>query len=143
MRQGTKTVFLAVLTIAVVAAAAPGVIAGFSDAEVSAVNRMKASNNKMILVVSGGPITVENAWPCCWKYEDFTLINASTKVSVPGTASVHIANLQCHEDAPGAGVATYEPELVAEEGGWMDILIPPPDPSLTPEQNLARPMGHE
>ena len=134
MRRGTKTLFMGVLMIAAIAAMVHGVIAGFSDVEVSTDNRMKAANNNMNLVLSGGPIAVESAWPSCWKSEEFTLINAGT---LDGTLSIHITNLECYEDAPGAGVATSEPELVAEEGGWMDIWIDPPDPNLTPQQNLA------
>lgn len=125
---------MGVLMIAAIAAMAHSVIAGFSDVEVSTDNRMKAANNQMNLVLSGGPIAVEGAWPSCWKSEEFTLINAGT---LDGTARIHITNLECYEDAPGAGVATSEPELVAEEGGWMDILIPEPIPGNTPQENLA------
>lgn len=137
MRRGTKTLFMGMLMIAAIAAMAHGVMAGFSDVEFSTDNRMKAANNQMNLVLSGGPITVEGAWPSCWESEEFTLINAGT---LNGTASIHITNLECYEDAPGAGVATSEPELVAEEGGWMNILIPQPIPGYTPQQNLAA--GH-
>jgi len=151
MKKFISVILAAVLVMAVSTTFINETIADFSDVEFSMGNRMKAANKKndMNLVISGGPIVVEHAMPCCWKEEVFTLINAG---EIDGTASIHIKDLICYEDAPGEywqstdpwipvpANATSEPEGVAEEGGWFDVLIPPPIPGNTPKQNLAA--GH-
>jgi len=127
MKRFLSVILAAVLVTAVGGSVVRGTLAGFSDSEVSTENWLCAGSR--ILELSGGPLVVHNAWPCKWYSQEYTLINAGT---LDGTAYVHIPNtddpcgkwqgLKCVEDAPGAGVATSEPELVAEEGGKVDSV---------------------
>jgi len=146
MKQLFSVILAAVLVTAVSGTMVSGTMAGFFDTEVSTDNKMCAGTR--LLEVSGGPITVECGAPCKWYSEEFTLINVGT---LEGEAVFHIpreddcvdslcwSGLECVEDGTkdgkvwngstyldgtpvGAGVASSEPELGAEEGGYVGGL---------------------
>ena len=120
MKQFLSVILAVVLVLAVGGSVASGTMAGFFDAEVSTDNLMCAGT--VNLELGSGPLQVDAATPSKWYSKEHVLINAGT---LDATASVHIQNLVCTEDALGAGVATAEPELVAEEGGWLgQVLLP-------------------
>jgi len=137
------SVILAVVLVASVGGSlVSGTMAGFFDVEQSTDNYMCAGTR--CLEVSGGPIVVEHAWPCQWYEEEYILINTG---SLDSTAYIHFPavddpqgmwqGIRCEEagtvkgmvfdgtdyrtpvgtEPVGAGVATTEPELTAEEGG--------------------------
>lgn len=112
MGKFSSIVLALVLTAAVGASAVSGTMASLHDIEISDENYMCAGT--VNLEMAGESFSLENLIPCKWYSKEKLLINAGTLDAV---ASVHIKNLVCVEDAPGAGVATTEPELVAEEGG--------------------------
>jgi len=112
MKQFLSIILAVVLVLAVGGSVASGTMAGFFDTEVSTENWMCAGT--VNLELGSGPLQVDAATPSQWYSEEYELINAGT---LDATASVHIQNLANIEDALGAGVATSEPELVAEEGG--------------------------
>lgn len=114
MKQFLSVILAVVLVAAVGGSAVSGTVAGFFDTEVSAENYMCAGT--VNLELSGGLLNVTAATPSEWYSEEHVLINTGT---LDATASVHLKNLVEAEDAPGVGVATSEPELVAEEGGWL------------------------
>lgn len=144
MKRFLSVILAVVLVTAVSGSFIRGTVAGFSDVEVSTENWMCAGSR--ILELSGDPLVVHNAWPCCWYSQEYILINAGT---LDGIAYIHIpkiddpggkwAGLKCFEDGTleglvfdgmgyrlpvgsepiGTGVATSEPELVAEEGGCV------------------------
>ena len=139
MKRFMSVILAAVLVTAVGSSLVGGVFAGFHDVEVSTENWMCAGTR--ILELDGGPIVVNTGWPSHWFSEEFTLINAGT---LDGIATIHIPTLddpggkwdglKCEEagtpngkvfdgtgyreavglEPVGAGVATTEPELVAE-----------------------------
>jgi len=107
------SVILAIMLVAAVAGSTlTGTFAGFSDSETSEGNYMCAGT--VNLELTGDNFSITNAIPSKWYTMEKVLINAGTLDAV---ASVHLKNLVCIEDVEGAGVATSEPELVAEEGG--------------------------
>ncbi len=147
MKQLLSVIMAVVLIGAVGGAVAGGTfggvpVEGFNDTEMSTDNYMCAGSR--ILELSGGPIVVENAWPCEWYEEEYLLINAGT---LEGVATIHIPKtdnccggwhgIKCCEsgtmkglvydgegyrlpvscEPKGSGVATSEPELATEEGG--------------------------
>ena len=114
MKRFVSVILAVLLVAAVTGSTLKGTVAGFSDTEVSEENYLCAGT--VNLELSGEYLIVNNAVPSKWYSMEKVLINAGT---LDATASVHISNLVSIEDAPGAGVATSEPELVAEEGGMI------------------------
>jgi len=141
VKQFSSVILSVMLVTGVGGLLANGTMASFFDTEVSTENEMCAGTRTLEL--SGGPIIVKCGMPSKWYSEDFMLINAGT---LEGLATVHIPEddsyyeqaegLKCVEagalhdqiwdglayvpgDPVGAGVATSEPELVAEEGGYV------------------------
>lgn len=124
-------------------------MASFFDTEVSTQNEMCAGTR--ILELGSGPITVECGVPCKWYSGEHTLVNIGTldgmaSVHIPtedgSSDGVQWEGLQCVEDGAkhgmvwngvdveyvtgtpvGAGVATSEPELGAEEGGQVGQIM--------------------
>jgi hypothetical protein len=103
-----------------------GILARFSDIECSIDNKMCSGfmalqvNGNSQPGVEGEPLTVEHAMPCKYYYQDWLLTNLGTR---SGTVYVMVQNVACVEDAPGAGTASSEPELTAEEGGQVGDQI--------------------
>ena len=89
-----------VLVAAVVSSVLTGTMASFLDTEEGTENYLCAGT--MNLEVNGERLNVENAVPCKWYSSERLLINVGT---LDATATAHIKNLVCIEDAPGAGVA--------------------------------------
>ena len=142
MKQFLSVILAVVLVLAVGASVVNGTMAGFFDVEVSTENMMCAGTRTLEL--SGGPIVVEHAWPSQWFSEEYILLNTG---SLDATAYIHFPavddpeghwqGIRCEEagtikgmvfdgsgyriavgtEPVGAGVATTEPELTAEEGG--------------------------
>ena len=112
MKQLLSIILMVLLAVAVSGSVVNGTLASFFDTEVSEDNLMCAGT--VNLELCGEYLTVENLVPSKWYYKEKLVVNAG---SLDAIASVHIKNLMCFEDAPGAGIATSEPELVAEEGG--------------------------
>jgi len=114
MRLLGPIALLLVLIIAVSGSIATGTLAGFTDSENSEENYMCAGT--VNLEFCGEPFNIGNMVPEKVYTLEKLVINAGTLDSF---ASVHIKDLLCLEDVPGPGVATSEPELVAEEGGEL------------------------
>ncbi len=142
MKKFLSVIMAVGLVTAVSASVASGTLGGFYDTEVSTGSYMCAGSRTLEL--SGGPLIVKDAWPSSWFKEDYTLINTGT---LSGCAYIHIPKLndpsgnweglKCFEggtvkgqvwdgsdyrlpagsEPVGSGVATTEPELVAEQGG--------------------------
>ena len=120
LKSALLSILAMVLVAGVVAAYGDGIFAGFSDTETSTDNKMCSGN--LVLELQGEPIQVEYASPLQWYYQDCWLINLGTR---SGVACVTITKVSCVEDAPGAGIASSEPELVAEEGGYVGSQLVP------------------
>lgn len=137
MRQLLTVILTVVLAAGVAGSAVSGTMAGFFDTEVSTDNEMHAGTR--VLVLSGGPITVDHAVPSKWHSEEYVLMNVGTLNAV---ATVHVLNALSQEagtvngkvywgdpifdylaavgDEPvGPNVASSESELVSEEGGQV------------------------
>lgn len=112
MKKFLSVILAGVLVLAVGGSVATGTLAGFYDVEHSTDNHMQSGTR--MLELSGGPIQVDYASPSSWYEHEMAVINVG---NLDGTAWLHLMNLVSSEDAPGAGVATSEPELMAEEGG--------------------------
>ena len=132
MKKFLSVILAVVLMLAVGSSVASGTMAGFFDTEVSTDNYMHASY--MNLTVDGQDdeegdiIQPFNIGPMCpdEPYERVVLL--CNTGSITGTAYIHFFDVLGHEgddDAIGAGVATSEPELAAEEAvtpvGYDDI----------------------
>ncbi|HEY91731.1 MAG TPA: hypothetical protein G4O07_07840 [Dehalococcoidia bacterium] len=118
MKRFLSVIMAVVLVTATGGLLVNGTMASFFDTEASSENYMCAGT--VNLEIGSGALVVEGAWPCEWYSKEHMLINAGTLDAI---AKVHICNLVCIEDAPGAGVATREPESVAEEGGWIGNVL--------------------
>ncbi|MDD4875830.1 MAG: hypothetical protein PHQ86_01670 [Dehalococcoidales bacterium] len=147
-----KSLWLSILAIILIAAVgssiANGTMASFFDTEVSTQNYMCAGTR--CLEISGGPAIIEHAWPCEWYEEEFVLLNTGSLDSVAyihfpliddpdglwkgirnieaGTLNGTVFDGTTHRipvgiEPIGVGVATTEPELVAEEGGWHGNVL--------------------
>jgi len=120
-------------------------MAGFFDVEVSTENMMCAGTRTLEL--SSGPIVVEHAWPSQWFSKEYILLNtgsldATAYIHFPAVDDPQgmWQGIRCEEagtvngmvydgivgyrppvppEPVGAGVATTEPELTAEEGGCV------------------------
>jgi len=137
MRQLLTVILTVVLAAGVAGSAVSGTMAGFFDTEVSTDNEMHAGTR--VLVLSGGPITVDHAMPSKWHSEEYVLMNVGTLDAV---ATVHVLNALSQEAGTvngkvyygatdsyepgspvGPGVASSEPELVSEEGGQVGQIM--------------------
>lgn len=133
MKQFLSVILAVVLVSAVGGSLVSGTAARFFDTEVSTENEMCAGTRSLEL--SGGPIIVKCGVPSKWYSQEYLLINTGT---LEGLATVHILeeSLKCVEAGAkhgevwngsayvtgtpvGNGVASSEPELVAEEGGQV------------------------
>jgi len=141
MKKFLSVILAAVLVCAVGASVTRGTMAGFYDVELSTENYMCAGTRTLEL--SGGPIVVEDAWPCQWFTREYVLLNTG---SLDGMAYIHFPDtddpegrwqgIRCQEagtinglvyDGTGyvagspvnGGVATTESELSTEEGGFV------------------------
>ena len=114
MKQLLSVTLAVVLMVAVGGSVVDGTMANFFDTEVSTGNEMSAGT--LLIKIIGGPIEVEHACPCKWYTADMELVNCGTE---DGIAYLELENIENIEDAVGEGVATSEPELVAEEGGQV------------------------
>jgi len=117
-----KRVIILVSIFAVLVAGVAGGIALSSHLN-SREQTVQASSDIVALQLTGDPMRVESAMPSEWYEEEWLVTNIG---EAEGVAFVHLKNLVCFEDAPGAGVATAEPELVAEEGGWLGEVYTSP-----------------
>jgi len=117
-----RNLAMIILTVSLLAWYGQGIVAGFSDTELSTENKMCSGFMALELNGNGGPgvegepLTVEHAVPCKHYFQDWLLTNLGTTT---GTVYVTVQNLFSEEDAPGTGIASSEPELVAEEGGQV------------------------
>jgi predicted ribosomally synthesized peptide with SipW-like signal peptide len=125
-----RKIFLAVVVIcALVIAGISGTLAGFSDTESSMGNVIEVGN--LDLKVSKGwdglekddplPIMIEakELWPCISKDFVFDVHNASDN---PESAYIYLCfkNFSCYEVSSDKHPdGRPEPEVVAEEGGWL------------------------
>jgi hypothetical protein len=145
MKNLLSVVLVAVLVLGVAGTLAGRSSATFFDTETSSDNEMGAGTRSLFL--TGGPLVVNCAMPCKYYSETFTLVNTGT---LDGVGRVHIpevdmpsigANgIKCIESGDvngqvyngstyvagspvGAGVASSEPEFVAEAGGWVGQIM--------------------
>jgi len=140
---------MAILVIGVLASQVPNIVATFSDTELSTDNTMCSGN--LTLEFIGEPLAVQCGTPSKWYETEWTLVNLGTRSATAAFTLLDTAEhpLDDIEDAGGlyydpvtgeviVGNASSEPEGVSEEGGQVgQQLIPPPDPALSPPENLA------
>ena len=112
MKHLVSLILAVILVTAVCGSVVTGTVADFVDTETSEENYMCAGT--VNLELQGLNLVIDNLMPSKWYSTEKLLVNSGTLDAV---ASVLIKNLENVEDAPGAGVATTQPELVAEEGG--------------------------
>ena len=145
MKQFLSVILVVVLVLAVGGSLASGTMAGFFDVEVSTENMMCAGTRTLEL--SSGPIVVEHAWPSQWFSKEYILINTGSLDAIAYIHFPAVDDpqgmwqgIRCEEagtvngmvydgtvgyrtpvgvEPVGAGVATTEPELTAEEGGYV------------------------
>jgi len=114
MKQFLSVILAVVLVVSVSGSVVNGTMAQFFDTEVSTGNEM--TSGTLLIKLIGGPIEAECASPCKWYTADMEVVNCGTR---DGIAYLQLENIANIEDEVGEGVATSEPELVAEEGGQV------------------------